>query len=69
MVGFFLSCSCLCFCFLSNAVIMCTGIFVGQRDEGIFLLVYNVKASFRGHQVCCSLFPCLLWNNLLVIKR
>lgn len=32
------------------------------------LLIYNVKTSFRGHQICCSIFLCLSWNNPL-IKR
>ena len=40
----------------------------GSERWRYFLLVYNVKASFRGYQMCCSLFPCLSWNNPLVIE-
>lgn len=41
----------------------------GSERLRYFLPVYNVKTSFRGHQICCNLFPCLSWKNPLVIKR
>lgn len=35
----------------------------GSEQLRYFLLVYNVKTSFRGYQICCSVFPCLSSNK------